>query len=322
MKTILMSKGARTIVEVCAGVQPNEQVLIVTEPKMMNIAKSISAAVIAAGAEPTMAMMPPRTSDGQEPPAPIAAAMKESDAFISAVYTSITHTKAVRNAVDAGSRGIMLTQFHDEMLIEGGVHADFKAVEPICRAVANALEGANEIRLTTPHGTDLTLSATGRRSNAMPCMVKPGEFAPVPTVEANVSPIEGSAQGVIVANASIPYIGIGLLDEPVKVNVENGMIVSISGGKQADMLAENLASKNDPLVYNIAEIGVGLNPNCKFIGSMLEDEGVFGSVHIGIGTNITLGGNVKAACHYDLIMTEATIEVDGKVILRNGEVLV
>ena len=322
MKSILMSKGARTIVEVCAGVKPNEQVLIITEPKMLTIAESLLVAVTAAGAEPTMALITPRSSDGQEPPDSIAAAMKESDAFISAVYTSITHTKAVRNAVDAGSRGIMLTQFHDEMLIEGGVHADFKAIEPLCRKVANALEGANEIRLTTPHGTDLTLSATGRRANAMPCMVKPGEFAPVPTVEANVSPLEGSAHGVIVANASIPYIGIGLLDEPVTVNVEKGMIISISGGKQATMLAENLESKNDPLVYNIAEIGVGLNPNCKFIGSMLEDEGVFGSVHIGIGTNITLGGNVKAACHYDLIMTEPTVIADGKIILQNGEVMI
>jgi hypothetical protein len=43
-------------------------------------------------------------------------------------------------------------------------------------------------------------------------------------------------------------------------------------------------------------------------------------VHIGIGTNITLGGNVKAAIHYDLLMWEATIELDGNVILEKGEV--
>lgn len=322
MKSILMSKGSRTIVEVCAGVKPKEQVLIITEPRMLTMAETISAAVYAVDAEPVIAVMTPRSSDGQEPPKAIAAAMKNSDVFISVVYTSITHTKAVREAVDAGSRGIMLTQFHEDMLIQGGVEADFKQIEPTCRAVAKALEGAKEIRLTTPFGTNLTLSASGRKANAMPCMVKPGEFAPVPTVESNVSPIEGSAQGVIVADASIPYIGIGLLTEPVRAEVKDGMIVSISGGPQAAMLAENLASKNDPLVYNIAEIGVGLNPNCRFIGSMLEDEGVCGSVHIGIGTNITLGGNVKAACHYDLIMTKPTLIADGIMILNEGEVCV
>ncbi|MEG2204903.1 MAG: leucyl aminopeptidase, partial [Oscillospiraceae bacterium] len=61
---------------------------------------------------------------------------------------------------------------------------------------------------------------------------------------------------------------------------------------------------------------------CRFIGFMLEDEGVYGSAHIGIGTSITLGGVVKAACHYDLIMHRATVEADGVVILRDGVLLV
>jgi leucyl aminopeptidase (aminopeptidase T) len=70
----------------------------------------------------------------------------------------------------------------------------------------------------------------------------------------------------------------------------------------------------------VAELGVGLNPKCIMQGIMLEDEGVYGSVHIGIGTNITLGGHVKAAIHYDLLMWGATIELDGNVILEKGQV--
>ncbi|QOR36838.1 aminopeptidase [Clostridium sp. 'deep sea'] len=322
MKDVLMSKGALKIVEVCAGVKPAESVLIITEPKMINIAKSIFSAVYAVGAEPVIAVMEPRTIDGQEPPKSIAAAMINSDVFIAAVYKSITHSKAVKNAVEAGSRGIMLTQFEDELMISGGIEADFNKIAPVCKAVARALENSNEVKLTTPHGTDLTFCATKRRGNAMTCLVQPGEFAPMPTIEANVSPLEGTATGTIVANASIPYIGIGVLKENVVVKVENGMITAITGGEEAKILSKNLASKNDPLVYNIAELGVGLNPNCKFMGLMLEDEGVYGSVHIGIGTNITLGGNLKAACHYDLIMTEATIIADGKTILENGVVCV
>ncbi len=64
----------------------------------------------------------------------------------------------------------------------------------------------------------------------------------------------------------------------------------------------NLVEQKDPNVYNIAEIGVGLNPNCRMCGIMLEDEGVISTCHIGIGTSITLGGTVKAAVHYDLLM--------------------
>ncbi len=314
----LLARGARTVVEVCTGVRPGEQVLVVADAGMDRIAQAVAAAVFAAGAEPAITTIMPRAADGQEPPRPVAAAMARSDAFVCAVRTSITHTRAVREAAEAGSRGVMLTQFSEEMLVRGGIEADFRALAPRCRALAAAMAGAGEIRLTTPGGTDLTVSAHGRRGNALTCLVEPGQFSPVPNVEANVSPLEGSAEGVIVADASIPYIGIGLLSEPVRLEVREGRIVCISGGEQARALDRNLAGLGDPLVYNIAEIGIGLNPKCRFCGIMLEDEGVFGSVHIGIGTNITLGGNIKAACHYDLIMTGATIVADGRTVLDGG----
>lgn len=320
MKQMLMAKGARQVVEVCARIKENENVIIIAEPKTLSIAESIATAVSSVGAEPIISIITPRSSDSAEPPETIAAAMKESDAFISCVYTSITHTYAVKNAVQNGSRGIMLTQFEDRMLIDSGVLADFPAAAPTCEAVAKALENAEEIHLTTIHGTDLKMSSKGRKSNAMTGMVESGEFAPVPTIEANVSPLEGTAQGRIVANASIPYIGIGVLKELVDVKVEDGFITSIDGGFEAKILRDNLKSKNDSNVYNIAEIGVGLNPRCQFNGLMLEDEGVFGSVHIGIGSSITLGGTVKAACHYDLIMTGVTLVADGTTIIKNGEV--
>lgn len=320
MKKILMSKGAFTVVNVCAKVKQGDKVVIVTEPEKMRIAEVLATAVYQEKAEPIIIVMLPRQSDGEEPPLPVAEAMKNSDVFLAAVGKSITHTKAVKDAIKFGSRGIMLTQFSEDMLIEGGIQADFQAVAPICKAMAKALENGNHIRLRTSHGTDLVFSGKGRRGNALYCIVEPGEFAPVPTVEANVSPLEGTANGVIVANASIPYIGIGILEEPVIVEVADGKITSIKGGTQAEMLKKDLESKNDPNVYNIAEMGIGLNPECRFIGLMLEDEGVYGSVHIGIGTSITLGGDVKAACHYDLIMTEATIEVDGVIVLENGKV--
>jgi leucyl aminopeptidase (aminopeptidase T) len=165
------------------------------------------------------------------------------------------------------------------------------------------------------------MSVSGRRGNALTCIVdKPGTFSPVPNIEANVSPIEGSGNGVIVVDASIPYIYIGLLKEPIKVAVEKGRIREIQGGYQAEMLKEDLEAKNDPNVYNLAELGVGLNPKSRMTGIMLDDEGVMGSAHVGIGTNITLGGVVKAAVHYDLVLWKPTIELDGMIVMENGEI--
>ena len=45
MKSILMSRGSKQIVEICAQIKKGESVLIITEPKMITVAKSIAAAV-------------------------------------------------------------------------------------------------------------------------------------------------------------------------------------------------------------------------------------------------------------------------------------
>lgn len=318
MENIYMSRGASKVVNVCAKIQPGEHVLIVTELSRMSIAQALATEVYRVGAEPAICIMEPRKQDSEEPPKEIAAAMKASDAFLSVVGKSITHTHAVKEAIAAGSRGLVLTHFTEEMMMHGGIEGDFEQAKRVCTAMAEGMAGAEKIVLTSPSGTHLEYSAKGRRGNKLYCMVEPGQFSTLPTVEANVSPLEGTANGVIVADGSIPYIGIGVLEEPVTLKVENGRIVDISGGRQAKMLADNLASKNDPNVYNIAEHGVGLNPKCHFCGFMLEDEGVFGTCHIGIGTSITLGGTVKAACHYDVIMKDGTIVADGKTLMKDG----
>lgn len=320
MKKILMSKTADKIIDVNLQMKPKEKLLIVTEPEKISISEVIAASAYRRDVEPVIMIMMPRDLDSQEPPKMVSEAMKASDAFLSIVGKSITHTDAVKNAISKGSRGLVLTQFSEDMMIRGGMEADFTKLKPICKKVAEELAGGNVIHLTNPYGTDLTFSATGRRGNSLYCIVEPGEFSTAPTVEANVSPIEGTAQGKIVADASVPYIGIGLLEEPITCLVEDGFITEICGGKQADVLRDDLENMNDPNVYNIAELGIGLNPKCRFVGLMLEDEGVYGSVHIGIGTSVNLGGVLKAAAHYDLIMTQPTVVVDGKTILEEGRI--
>lgn len=318
MKRIEMIRGARTIVENCAGVKSGESVLIVTDTNMVEIAEVLAQAVQERDAEPIIAVMIPRKGHGEEPPPSVSEAMKKANVFLTPVSTSITHTRSTKEAVAAGSRGIIMTAFTEDLLIRGGIQADFKKQKPICLELARRFQEANFVKLTNPAGTSLTMRKEGRRGNALYCIVEPGQFSTVPTIEANFSPIEGSAEGVIVADASIPYLGIGVLKEPVRCKVEKGFIVDIEGGSQARVLKEDLKARKDPNCYNVAELGVGLNPASQMTGIMLDDEGVFGSVHIGVGSNITLGGNIKAATHYDLLMWGATIELDGKIILDKG----
>jgi leucyl aminopeptidase (aminopeptidase T) len=319
LSEIQMGRGALKILQTCASVKPGEEVLIVADYETERIGKVLAASAHQIGAEPVLVYLVPRDRDGQEPPKTVAEAMKKTQVFLAPVSRSITHTTAVKEAVAAGARGLLMTQFIDEMLVRGGIEEDFAAMAPVCKAIAQRFGDGRSVRMTSRLGTDLSFSINGRRGNAMTCLVGPGEFSPVPDIEANVAPVEKTASGRLVIDASVPYIGIGLLSEPMELRVEEGMVRSINGGAQARHLSAKLESFGDRLVYNIAELGVGLNRRSRMIGVMLEDEGVWGTAHIGIGTNITLGGTVKASCHYDLILWHPTIEIDGAVLIRDGE---
>jgi leucyl aminopeptidase (aminopeptidase T) len=319
----LLERGARTLVEVNGRVAEGDEVVVVTDPDMEAYAERVRVAAETMGAQVTTCVMPARRQDGQEPPATVAEAMARADVIFSPVRISITHTRAMRSALDAGARAILMTAYTDDILASPALlETDFHGRVPVCRSVGAAFTGGSAVRLTSPRGTDLRFSIEGRVANVLTNVPDPGELAPVPDIEVNVVPVTGSAQGVLMADASVPYLGIGILDEPIVCRVESGYIVQMEGGPQAKALEEHLRSHGDRNCFNVAELGVGLNPNARLTGEMLEDEGVLGTIHIGIGTSHTLGGEIVAPTHYDLLMWDPTIEVDGSAIQRGKEILV
>lgn len=105
-----------------------------------------------------------------------------------------------------------------------------------------------------------------------------------------------------------------------KNRIKDGFVYDISGGPQAQTIGRLLAAQNDKYVYNIAQFAVGLNPMCwELTGVMLNDEGVLGTIHIGIGTSSNLGGATKAATHFDVIVRNPTVRFGDRTVLENGE---
>ncbi len=204
----------------------------------------------------------------------------------------------------------------------GGLFVDFAARRPLCDALASCLTEASNVRVTNPAGTDLTFSLEGRSGNSHPCIVDAPGFTAVPNIEANTSPLEGTPNGTLVVDGSIPYYGIGVIDEPVRLQINEGFVRSIDGGPQAAALRDLLAAQDDRWVYNVAQFAIGLNPQCtEFTGEMLNDEGVNGTVHIGIGTSSNLGGTVQAKTHFDAIIRAPSVWLDDGLVIRDGEVL-
>ena len=318
-----LSPGARRLVHVNGRVQPGEAVVVVTDPTMLRYADAVAATAREAGAAVTVCIIPMRDQDGQEPPPPVARAMAEAAVIFSPVRISITHTRAMRAVLDAGARVCMMTAYTDAIMTSAALcRTDFEAQADVCHRLGAAFTNGALVHLTSPRGTDLRFAIEGRVANVLTNIPDPGQLAPVPDIEVNVVPVTGSAEGTIIADASVPYLGIGILEQPIVCTVEEGYIVEMTGGAQADFLREHLESFADRHCFNVAELGVGLNPNARLTGEMLEDEGVMGTIHIGIGTSHTLGGEIVAPMHYDLIMWEPTIVVDGRVVQRGRRVLV
>ena len=315
--------GAFKIVRTCGNVQPHERVLVLTDTETVRVGELIAMAALQIAPDTAMVVITPRAGHGSEPPAHIASAMSEADVLIMPLKFSMTHAEATTMARKRGARVLSMGDYSEAMLQTGGIDLDFLKNEKVVRNITEILNRGKKVEVTAPAGTKMTMDISGRRGFSEPGFAHtPGSVAGPPNVESNVGPLEGTSEGVIVVDGSIPHPALGVIFEPIRLTVQEGNITEIQGGNQADILKDILSGMNDPGIYNIAELGIGLNPCSAVSGSMMEDEGAYGTCHIGIGDNTSFDGTVKAASHIDLIMRKPTIKIDGKIIQKDGELAV
>ncbi len=314
-------EGARKVVRTLARVTAGEKVLIAADTDTVVVAEALAAAALEITPEVVTTVMRPVAVDGDEPPAVVAAAMLAAEVALLPVSYSISHSTATRNALKRGTRVLSLPATTPDQLVRGGAEADFEKASPTVRKMAELLTGASTAHLTTPAGTDCTFDLKGRSGNAHDCILdRPGKFSAFPNIEANISPVDGTAEGIIVFDGSIPNLRIGPLRAPVRCTIKQGNIVTVEGGPEADMIRKVWAEMGDAAVYNIAQLAIGLNPAIYMLtGVWAQDHGAFGTVHIGIGTSANIGGTTKAACHFDGMMYRPTLRLDGRAVLEGGE---
>ena len=321
MNTLLKLKNARKVVKLLGNAGPDSQVLVLYDLFTDHNVEALAIALSEVGAGVHLMQIEGSSQHGRQLSEITAQAMKASDLVIGLTRANIAHTQARQEATRAGVGVIVLPESHQsDFFLAEGWEADFVALRPQIECLADAFTQAGTARVTSPDGTDVTMSIAGRRGRALHGFANTIDISAGYCLEASLAPVEGTAEGVIVVNASIP--GVSLIHgEPVRIHMEKGMAVAIEGGAEARMFSDLLKSFNDPLVYNLGELGVGMNPNCVLDGTMLSDESVYGSIQLALGTSAYIGGTVKAAAHYDTILTDATLELDGRAVLRGTDLL-
>ena len=95
-----LDRAVETVVGRCLGVRPGEQVAVVVDEQTSALGERLRAAAAAAGADAVTCVMDARDEHGQEPPAPVAAALAAADVFIAPTSKSLSHTKARKAATD------------------------------------------------------------------------------------------------------------------------------------------------------------------------------------------------------------------------------
>jgi aminopeptidase len=315
-----MLDGARNIIEHAADVHKGERVLILCDTRNTQMAEVLALAARLRTTDVSIGIMPTREAYDREPPVPLAAAMGAADVVIAATRTSIYHTRARLEACQRGARVLAMTGAVPETLTRPGVRVNFESLKPTVERVASAMRKARTIRVTTAAGTDLRLAVHGRRVNAESGLCRePGVCVGMPSVEVNVVPVKGSAEGRIVVDASAATIG--LVSTPFEIEVVEGRVRNVLGGREAQELRGRLRGADDEDAFNIAEFGIGLNPMGEVCGVLIEDESTQGTGHVGVGDNSAMGGETHAPLHLDVIFWYPTVSLDEHEILLEHGVL-
>lgn len=315
----VLLRAAEAALTRCLRVRAGESVLVVTDEPLRSIGLHLWLKARDLGADAVYVEIIPRKVHGEEPPKPIAEAMKASDVVIAPTSKSITHTVARKEAAERGARVATMPGITEEIFIRT-MSVDYELVQRLTNVVADVLDEGREVRVVTGLGTDLTFSIEGRRARrSTGVLVNPGDWGNLPSGEAYVAPVEGTANGVVVVDGSVA--GIGLLTQPIRIVFRDGVATRIEGGPEAIKLNELLLRYGDE-ARNLGEFGVGTNPGARVSGVVLEDEKVLGTIHIALGSNFDFGGRVKAPVHLDGVVMKPSVYVDGRLVMREGTLLI
>ncbi len=324
-----MRQGARNAVRVCMNVQSSDRVVIIADRDTSIIARLLLEESANAGANATVFQL---ERYGRRPIRALPERLRSDLLRFRPTVTFYT-AAAVRGEIPfrIGLRTFLLRDLnvrHAHMvgitpqIMREGMAVDYRRVERVTRTVYERVRTARRIRVASPEGTDLEalFDPALRWVPSTGVYHRQGQWGNLPDGETFTCPER--VDGVIVARVVGDYFSerYGYLRDPLRVTIENSRVVDVSGPEPLtrEFLAYVRAEEN---ADRVGEFAIGTNVGLKrLIGNLLQDE-KFPGVHIAFGDPYPeeTGARWAASQHVDLIAVKTTVEVDGDVIMREGE---
>jgi len=311
-----LSEAARRTLADCMAVGAGDVVAVVTDDVSRVVGEALWREAGAMGAEPVLAVMKARRVNGEEPPGPVAALMRESPVLLLATAVSLSHTHARKAATGGGARCASMPGITEDMMVRT-MAVDYGDVAERTRKLADALADVKSLTLTAPAGTDIKINvADVEFSTDTGVYHDEGNFGNLPAGEACAGPVLAGSSGVAVFDGS--FAGVGLLAEPIRITFEDGAATALEGGREAEALRKLIEPFGEGGRV-LAEIGIGTHPTARLTGAILEDEKILGTVHLALGNNVGFGGSNDVAIHVDGVILSPTLVTDaGDVIIEAG----
>jgi len=317
-------RSAVTVIDTCMDLRRGENVLIVCDSTTTDIGQVLHDAASRRSDRVLLVVMPKGRHHGDEPPAPVANLMRQQQVVIAPTRYSLTHTRAVRQAIKDGARVATMPGMTMEMFTEGGMSADFNIIKKNISEMGSVLRRKRIVNVKSETGTNVTFEVNWRdwKYDDNGICNRPRMLTNLPAGKIFTMPREGTMNGTIVIDGSWDST---LVDEPVVLQIENGLVVDVKGGTAAAQIrqtfgeaAKRLRSKEQEAVWTIAEFGFGMNPNARLMGSVLEDEKRLGSAYFSIGDNTRLGGTAAVGIQISGVLASPSLWLDETALLEDG----
>ena len=320
----------RLILEKIMRAEPGKKLLVLTDTyaRSRSIGYTTTELANSLGIETVMAIMEPCAQSGEEPPAAVAAAMKSVDYIFELTERSnAVHTNARKEATELGAKNYgYFTDLSEDYLRNPISFEDLKKMKRTTDRLAELMTKASKATITSPYGTDLTMSLEERIGLPISPLTDLPICGLLDYAETAIAPIEGTTEGIVAADASIRGWGY-LLRTPIRFEVKNGKIeldtISSDDVSQAERF-KKMVTIDQNASNCAAELGIGASHTVSKIlrGDFLMDYAVAGTIHIAVGRNNDIGGVVRSDVHTDVLMTGTTVKLDDITVIEKGELKV
>jgi leucyl aminopeptidase (aminopeptidase T) len=320
-----VARLADIVVNTLLATKHGEKVLVVTDPAGMRENGDVVTAIVnlsrEVGAETILVEQDdnPHKGGGEYLPEAVQAMMPGQDIIISLTRTTsapLPHHKVPIGLIRSQqARGVfMVKRSRSDLFDECVLEADYEAMARVANFWQSAFQEGETVRVTSAAGTDLTASIKGQPSHRSDFAHVPGKMSPCNWGEVYQGPVVGTTNGRFVCDG--PILGFEWPKEPVIVEIENGLATRVTGDPETSAALWKLITENRNGA-NIAEIALGINSKANDPSCNTYKKGL-GRLHIAVGSGLVYNQDVDSNIHIDLVMHKPTVEVDGRVIVRDG----